>query len=71
MIRALTIRFGIMGIGAGALVILLNVLDAAPALAMVSLVAYLLVGSLIIAGYCVSHEDEIPMGIQRRRPRRH
>jgi len=60
-----------MGAGVSVLVILVNVLDASPALAMGSLVTYLLVGSLIIANYCVAHEDEIPTRAQRRRARRH
>jgi hypothetical protein len=54
MIRALTIRFGAMGIGLGALVILANVLHASPPLAMGSLMVYLLAGSLII-GTTASH----------------
>jgi hypothetical protein len=60
MIRALTIRFGIMCIGVAALVALVNILNAPPALAMGSLMAYLLAGSLIIGNYIHAHEDEIP-----------
>jgi hypothetical protein len=60
MIRALTIRFGIMCIGVVALVALVNLLNAPPALAMGSLMAYLLTGSLLIGNYCIAHGDEIP-----------
>lgn len=60
MIRALTIRFGVMCVGVVALVALVNVLNAPPALAMGAWMAYLLVGSLIIGNYIVDHEDEIP-----------
>jgi hypothetical protein len=70
MIRALTIRFAIMGVGLCVLVVLVNVLHASPPLAMGSLMVYLLGGTLIVGNYCIAHEDEIPTRAQRRR-RRH
>jgi hypothetical protein len=60
MIRALTIRFGIMCLGAAALDVFLNLVKPAPGFAMASLVVYLFGGGLLIARYCVAHEDEIP-----------
>jgi hypothetical protein len=59
-----------MAAGASAFVVLANLLDAPPALATGLLMAYLLGASLIIANYCVKHEDEIPTRAQRRHARR-
>ncbi len=70
MIRALTIRFGIMCIGVAVLVALVNILNAPPALAMGSLMAYLLAGSLIIGNYIDAHQDEIPPRRPPDQPRR-
>jgi hypothetical protein len=58
-----------MCVGVSALVILVNVLHAPPALAMGSLMAYLLGGSLILGNYCIEHEDEIPTRARRHRER--
>ncbi len=60
MIRALTIRFGIMCLGAAALDVFLNLVEPAPGLVMASLVVYLVGSGLLVARYCVAHEDEIP-----------
>jgi len=70
MVRALTIRFAMMCVGVVPLVFLVNVLDAPPELAMVSLLVYMAVGALIIGNYCIAHEDEIPTRERRRRARR-
>ncbi len=70
MIRALTIRFGIMCVGVVVLVALVNVLHAPPALAMGAWMAYLLAGSLIIGNYIIAHEDEIPPRRSRDQSRR-
>jgi hypothetical protein len=70
MIRVLTIRFAIMGVGLCVLVVLVNVLHASPPLAMGCLMVYLLGGTLIIGNYCVEHEEEIPTRAQRRQHRR-
>jgi len=66
MVRALTIRFGIMCLGLSALVILANVLHASPVLAWVLLLVYMVAGLLIIGNYCIDHEDEIPTRAERR-----
>jgi hypothetical protein len=58
-----------MGVGLSALVILVNALHAASALAMGLLILYLVGGSVIIGNYCVDHEDEIPTRSQRRAKR--
>jgi hypothetical protein len=70
MIRALTIRFAVMGVGLCVLVVSANVLHASPPLAMGFLMVYLLGGTLIIGNYCIEHEDEIPTRSQRRQHRR-
>jgi hypothetical protein len=67
MIRALTIRFGVMCAGAIPLVILANVFDAPPALILGTYFAYMGGGALIIGNYCLAHQDEIPA----RAPQRH
>jgi hypothetical protein len=59
-----------MGVGLSMLVILVNVLEAPPVLAGGLWVTYLLVGGVILANYCVDHEDEIPTRSQRRANRR-
>ena len=69
MIRAQTIRFAVMCVGAIPLVILANVLNAPPALVVGSFYAYLGAGALIIGNYCAAHEDEIPTRSQRREHR--
>lgn len=55
-----------MGVGAGALVVIVNLFKVAPDIAMTSLVLYLLLGSLVIGRYCIAHEDEIPTRASRR-----
>lgn len=60
MIRALTIRFGIMGLGIVPLVILANVLKAPPALIVGTYFVYMGGGALIIGNYWLAHQDEIP-----------
>jgi hypothetical protein len=70
MIRALTIRFAIMCVGAGALTVALNLIKPAPQLVMLAVMIYLLAGSFIIARYCLEHEDEIPTGSTRDKRRR-
>lgn len=67
MIRALTIRFGIMCLLAPPLVAGLNWLDLAPQLGMIALMAYCLAVSIVLGRYCLAHEDEIP--VRRRNPR--
>lgn len=67
MIRALTIRFGVMCVGAIPLVILANVLNAPPALVLLTYLGYMGAGALIIGNYCAAHQDEIPA----RAPQRH
>lgn len=69
MIRALTIRFGIMCAGAVPLIILANVLSAPPALILGTYFVYTIGGALIIGNYCIDHEDELPTRSQRRQPR--
>ncbi len=70
MVRALTIRFGVMSIGGGLLVVLADVLGVNPGLTSLLLFAYMAVGALIIGNYCLDHEDEIPTRAERRRNRR-
>jgi hypothetical protein len=60
MIRGLTIRFGVMCLGAVPLVAFLNRVEPAPGLVTVSVVLYTFGGGLLLARYCVAHEDEIP-----------
>ncbi len=60
MIRGLTIRFAVLCVVVGTLVVLVNVLHAGPALAMMLLMVTLVGGSLILTSYCIAHEDEIP-----------
>lgn len=69
MVRALTIRFGVMSVGASLLVIFVNVLHLQPDLAGLLFLVYMTVGVLIIGKYCLDHEDEIPTRAERR-PRR-
>ena len=66
MIRALTIRFGIMCVGAVPLVAALNSIEPEPGLVMASVMIYELIGSVVIGRYCLKHEDEIPTRTQRR-----
>jgi hypothetical protein len=70
MLRALTIRFGLMAVGLAPLVFLVNTFNVAPGLALVALLAYMAAGVLIIGNYCVAHEDEIPMRAERGARRR-
>jgi hypothetical protein len=71
MIRALTIRFAIMCVGAIPLVILANALIAPRALVLGSYFAYMAAGALIIGNYCVAHQDEIPTRAQQRHDHRY
>jgi hypothetical protein len=61
MIRALTIRFAVMCLGAVALTFVLDLTKPAPGLVAASVIAYVFAGSVIIALYCLAHEDEIPV----------
>ncbi len=61
MLRALTIRFGIMAIGAGALTVALNLIEPAPAVVLFAIFGYVIGGSCLIARYCAAHVDEIPV----------
>lgn len=65
MIRALTIRFGLMYLGLVPLIAFLNRVDPAPGLVAASVILYELGGAVLIGLYCVAHEDEIP--VRRRR----
>jgi len=60
MNKSLTIRFIAMCIGAGALTVVLNLVEPAPELVMISLIVYLVGGGLLIGRYCAMHEDELP-----------
>lgn len=66
MLRALTIRFGLMAVGLAALDIGLNLVDAGRGLVGLSLLVYLSCGYAWIGLYCVAHKDEIP--VRRRDP---
>jgi O-antigen/teichoic acid export membrane protein len=70
MSRALTIRFGLLFLGAAALDIALNILRPEPGLGGAALVTYILVAGGLVARYCVTHEDEIPSRPPRDTPRR-
>lgn len=65
MIRALTIRFGVMCLGAIPLVAFLNRVEPADGLVGAAVIFYTFGGGLLMARYCFAHEDEIPS----RRPR--
>jgi hypothetical protein len=58
----------LMGMGAGALTVVLSLTKPAPGLIMAAMMLYLVGGALLIARYAVAHEDEIPM--RRRDDRR-
>ena len=66
MFRALTIRFGIMGVGVAILTVGLNLLEPSPVIVLFSVFGYFIGGSSLIARYCLAHEDEIP--VRRRDP---
>jgi hypothetical protein len=60
MIKALTIRFGLMCLLAPPLVAGLKWIDPAPQLGMIALMTYVLSVVLVIGRYCLAHQDEIP-----------
>lgn len=60
MSRALTIRFGLMLLGAAVLDIVFNIVKPAPGFVGAALIVYLFVSCGLVARYCVAHEDEIP-----------
>jgi len=60
MIRALTIRFGLMYLGLVPFVAFMNHVKPAPGLVGASVIVYVFGGGLLIGRYCVAHEDEIP-----------
>jgi hypothetical protein len=60
MFRALTIRFGIMCLGAAGLSVFLNLVEPPAGVVLMSVFGYMFGGGLLIARYCVAHEDEIP-----------
>ncbi len=68
MIRALTIRFGIMGVGVAILTVVLNLTKPDPNRIMLAVVIYLTGGALAVLRYVVAHQDEIP--VRPRDPRR-
>jgi len=70
MIRALTIRFGIMCLGAVPLVAALNSIKPEAGLVLASVMVYELIGSVVIGRYCLKHEDEIPTRTRRSGSRR-
>jgi hypothetical protein len=70
MIRALTIRFGLLYLGLVPLIGFLNRVEPAPGLVGLAMILYVCGGGLIIGLYCVAHEDEIPLRRPRSRDRR-
>lgn len=70
MYRALTIRFGLMCLGAAPLVAFLNRVQAADGVAGAALIFYTLGASFLIGRYCIAHEDEIPVRRRRNTDRR-
>lgn len=70
MIRALTIRFGLMYLGAVPLVAFLNRVEPAPGLVAALVIVYVFGGGVLIGLYCVAHEDEIPSRPPRETDRR-
>jgi len=61
MIRALTIRFGLMFLGVVPLVAFLNHVEPAPGLVAAAVILYEFGGVVLIGLYCAAHEDEIPV----------
>jgi hypothetical protein len=59
-----------MAVGVAVLTVALNLIKPAPQLVMLSVMAYVLAGSLIIGRYCIAHEDEIPSRSHRDTHRR-
>ena len=60
MIRALTIRFGVMILGLVAIQVPLTLIKAPPDLTGSLIIIYAFVGGLFLARYSVAHSDEIP-----------
>jgi hypothetical protein len=70
MLRALTIRFTIMAICIGPLVIYLNAVEASYFAALAAVGVYCAIGIAIIGRYVGAHVDEIPDRAIRRNTHR-
>ena len=70
MIRGMTIRFAIMGVGFVPFVWAANYFEPAAGIVMAALIAYVTGGSFLVGNYIIDHEDEIPTPAERRQRRR-
>jgi len=61
VVKALTIRFGVMCVGMAILDVVLNLTNPNPNLVMLAVMVYVVGGALVIGRYCIAHEDEIPV----------
>jgi uncharacterized membrane protein YkgB len=64
MVRALTIRFGIMAVGMAIFTTVVNLTKPDASLVMLVLIVYLGGGGFLIGRYAVAHGDEIPVRVR-------
>jgi hypothetical protein len=58
-----------MCVGVSPIIALGNALHVSPPIAFLSLFSYMTAGILLIANYCIAHEDEIPARASRHHER--
>jgi len=67
MVRGLVIRFFVLALIVVPMVSIINIVNASPGIAMLTLMTFCIGGSYWLAIYCLAHEDEIPTRSTRHR----